>query len=1386
MASDARMGESPPRWRRAQEAAQDAWGMESSGVILPRSMATELGLPGYQEPGKLSYGPEKGCPWRGSEGCLGPGQELAGGRLGCPYPPAPPCLRDTLCRPKDGAELPPPRNGQPKVGWAQPCKDRPGPRWAEAVLAPLALYSHAYHRYPLPFPGLESRHPGTAGKPRAAAGDAAGDPPAFRHCPFLVEAKHSPFLLSSLLPAGPPADPPFGGPEGLGVMGDGRFASADWRLGSYAPAWGQPLYLGLPPRCKAAPAPFDDRSSSGNKEFYPKKEPGFHPLAKDRAPLQLLGKGQTGQDGDGEGEPAVPELPGALRRDGRAGGSSAAPTPHACTPPPSTSHPLFLLQPGTVGGCGGSWVGTRPHATDFPPEPGPGRPSEPKDERLAHQNLQPGSPPGPGEPDPSPLLTDRHYLPALAKPEPPPACLCTAPGCDGCPEAGCGALGPFEPTLGIPGVRFPCPPSNHTKLKKTWLTRHSEQSLLRCKAPRRDGGHEPAGEGKRSAKRPHGTADGPRAAAEGARAAKRGTKATEPVATVCPGDGTESGGDLEERRMELGEGDPLSRAGREPWCLQSVPCTALPQSIPRCCACAARATGDPEGEEEEEEDPPESICRLLHFRRFALGDGGELSVDGFCTLGQAEGETLRLEAAGPERGGRGAGSSLCLAKYLLGVLGDPFCEAICRDRDTWPGAPGGPEGVTAWRRGEGAPQLCDACQRGFFNSHWSCARCGFQLCPDCHRSRREADGHEGPARPPACIPGQDHHVTSLVPTQFVPTRVLTRLWKLLHEVRAKFGIESHCPCGEGAAGQSPAEPPRSSQPPGAAVPTLPPSSDGQTDPPGPIKEESPEGGPPSPGQPPPRGAVQTTTLCDLLASTAVKLCLGQDGVRMAFTPVSPALPSDNRLTSILDSIIARVVERKIQERQAGAELPPPSPPNPPGPPVSHCVLAPSGLLWLHDPGHASNYKLFQEHWRRGQPVLVSGLQRRLEGRLWGPESFCPAGGEQAVEVVNLRAPASRVRMSSREFWDGFAASAASPEPEQGGGDLLKLEGGFGDMELCRRASPGPEHRDQKLDGGGSRLHQHPDLLLQADADGMDAPLKERLWDAGSRPGALWHIFRAEDAGRIRDFLQKVGVRGPRAGGGGCGGAPRPLPGPLAAEAAARGVRGERLDPPPVPGGRRAGPRRGSPPGADPHRYHQRGAAVPLTGECRPPPGPQHPPQHPPSWGRAPAPRPAGWHDLLRCAGGRGRLVGLQVRWQRHAQEGARTKPALLATATAETLRGAGATRLALGALLRKRPGRLSPAPQPYGEVAAGLPNGKRAGLAGRPMGDERGGRGGAAEPRDAAPQTLPHCTLHPKPFPVAPCKPQPFPYCTLHPKAFSIAPCGPPNPSPIAPRKPSP
>uniref|UniRef100_A0A8C3NHZ5 Lysine-specific demethylase n=1 Tax=Geospiza parvula TaxID=87175 RepID=A0A8C3NHZ5_GEOPR len=648
----------------------------------------------------------------------------------------------------------------------------------------------------------------------------------------------------------------------------------------------------------------------------------------------------------------------------------------------------------------------------------------------------------------------RGALGGLTAPRPPglpqrPAPL--APGMRGAqsvPSAGGRALPSGSGQTGLSVPHPGLPRVNHTKLKKTWLTRHSEQSLPRSKAARRDGGPEPLGEGKRSAKRPHGTAEGPRPANEGAGAAKRGSK------------GTESG-----------------------------------------VALGTRGAG-------------------WHW-----GHGWQVRV--------------ALGTRGAGRGGTGDTGGRLGWHWGHGDTGS-------QPEDVFPAE------VTRWRRGEGAPQLCDSCQRGFFNSHWSCARCGFQLCP-------EAPGQAGTGGGGLCMlgkgdrgrpnPAQHPHGPAVFQEPPVPA---------LPPRSSRGPAEPARPVKEGRAG---CDPPALRGGQGCRSPS--PfwgagsggdAEDGVGRPDRAVpRAESPEGGAPSPGQPPVRGGtVQSATLCDLLASTAVRLCLGQDGVRMAFAPVAPALPSDNPLTSILDSIIARVVERKIQERQAGVELSPPGSPEPPG---SHCVLAPSGLLWLHDPGRGSGYELFREHWGHGQPVLVSGLQKRLEPRLWAPESFQRSGQEEEeeeeeeeVEAVNLRAPRSRVRMSSRRFWDGFAASTG-----EGTGNLWGPRCGFGvrlsPRPLCHRATnlraslPLPEYCGASgrlnlasyLRGQRGRRWLRPRLcvsygergtgpLLPAELEELEAPLRERL-GAGAVPGALWHIFRAEDAPRIRDFLRKVGRPG---------------------------------------------------------------------------------------------------------------------------------------------------------------------------------------------------------------------------------------------------------------------
>ncbi|XP_039383495.1 lysine-specific demethylase hairless isoform X5 [Mauremys reevesii] len=1011
------------------------------------------------------------------------------------------------------------------------------------------------------------------------------------------------------------------------------------------------------------------------EEFYQKKDPGFPHTGKDLAPMpdraqpRLLGQYEVGKvKRDGESEMEVTYVEPTRKGAEQRGCMTLAPPSDQTLPNNhgQMGQPLFYLKHKVAE----SLWSSRPLILDYPLSKAPARPSESKDESLMYQSLKPGSPVVLQESSGS-LLTDRAQPPALSKVELPsrmevlPAhalpCKCSPWDCPlrcckRCQGAGCDAVnsfgtrnempGPYrdvDGALGGHGIQrgkvsslLPCPPSNHhTKLKKTWLTRHSEQFRcpasclgdkgapgqikeglpLRFKDLKREGqesAEEADRSGKRTAKRPHSHVSGEDlwspCVGRGSYSAKRSSKVAEeealnPTRKDCEAPEQRDVLPAMGRKADAGEGGLLSCNGedageqKEKRYLQSVPCMALPDCIERCCACASK-DGTGAVLREEEEEPVETFCRLLHFRRLTFCDSGELSVDGFSTLDEAEGESLCLRISSRERRAQDISTSLSLAKYLLSVLGDQFCEAIRRDREAWLWAQGENERVTAWRRGKGALQACDACQHGLFNAHWSCSSCGFQLCLECYRTKRERASPalaEESVQSAKCVQGQGHDVLSLIPAQFIPTHVLAELWKLMHEVQVKFDIESRCPCrlsilsksltGNMVGGQK--------EEMGNMTPSLQPASNGETDGSRVIKEESPDSVHPLSKQGP-KGTVQTSTLCELLTSTAIKLCLGQNGVRMAFAPVSPALPSDNRITNILDSIIAQVVERKIQEKHSECELRSPSPPELQ---VSHCILAPGGLLWLHDPNHSCNYRLFQEHWRQGearsslvtsaspvlpppQPVLVSGLQKTLKRNLWEPGSFCHEQHGQEVQAVNLRSQPGWTRISSKDFWDGFASSAKCLETENSGGNLLKLESGFGDMPMCRAENlyaslplleycghdgkmnlasylPGsqgrqwlspqicaaygvaPEDRTigtknltvEATDSisvlvyvGAYPLDGHSaqkEILRRVEDDGVDDVLKERLWNTRNWAGALWHVFRAEDADCIEGFLQKV-------------------------------------------------------------------------------------------------------------------------------------------------------------------------------------------------------------------------------------------------------------------------
>lgn len=53
-----------------------------------------------------------------------------------------------------------------------------------------------------------------------------------------------------------------------------------------------------------------------------------------------------------------------------------------------------------------------------------------------------------------------------------------------------------------------------------------------------------------------------------------------------------------------------------------------------------------------------------------------------------------------------------------------------------------------------------------------------------------------------------------------------------------------------------------------------------------------------------------------------------------------------------------------------------------------------------------------------QPVLVSGIQRTLQGSLWGTEALEALGGQ--VQALHPLGPPQPTSLGSAAFWEGFS------------------------------------------------------------------------------------------------------------------------------------------------------------------------------------------------------------------------------------------------------------------------------------------------------------------------------------------------------------------------------
>ncbi|XP_062856974.1 lysine-specific demethylase 3B isoform X2 [Trichomycterus rosablanca] len=363
------------------------------------------------------------------------------------------------------------------------------------------------------------------------------------------------------------------------------------------------------------------------------------------------------------------------------------------------------------------------------------------------------------------------------------------------------------------------------------------------------------------------------------------------------------------------------------------------------------------------------------------------------------------------------------------------------------------------------------------------------------------------------------------------------------------------------------------------------------------------------GSGPTQPKAEGSSLRDLLNSGPGKLPPAPDGgvqFPSVFSSSAGAERGKGGLPTILDHIIASVVENKKAEgrraagsAEAGESGGVPRRDGAMGlsvldPHTSHSWLCDGRLLCLQDPSNTNNWKIFRECWKQGQPVLVSGVHKRLNSGLWRPEAFSEEFGDQVVDLVNCRNCAIISEVKVRDFWDGFQVISKRLQGADGQAMVLKLKDwppgeDFRDMMPLRfddlmNNLPLPEYtkRDGRLNLA-SRLPNffvRPDLgpkmynaygLIstedrkvgttnlhldvsdavnvmvyvgiprdesnhesEADPAGykevsttieegdVDEMTKRRIYENKEKPGALWHIYAAKDAEKIRELLRKVG------------------------------------------------------------------------------------------------------------------------------------------------------------------------------------------------------------------------------------------------------------------------
>ncbi|KAG8198328.1 hypothetical protein JTE90_021577 [Oedothorax gibbosus] len=700
----------------------------------------------------------------------------------------------------------------------------------------------------------------------------------------------------------------------------------------------------------------------------------------------------------------------------------------------------------------------------------------------------------------------------------------------------------------------------------------------------------------------------------------------------------------------------LKKTG-EPF-LQDGGCSEVAPRLPKCREC--RMTPH-----QRSKKMPNIFCRFYAYRKLRYGKNGTILSAGFSEPSDALEDDLRLWL--PPVESPPANIEVETSKFLLTHVGDQFCDLVEMEREAQK-LHITSDGTVTWKKVvQGVREMCDVCETTLFNIHWVCHKCGFVVCIDCYKLRKNGLPKEESAAKDRddyrwlfCSNRQPHEQEKLMMTQIIAGTALWDVGKALHEIRRKWNIPTYCNCGiydcdndsrsstngicklmsavtkcfssdkdsrdangssdiqktskkanknamngvvkseEGLGGYS-------SESGGSPLSWLADvalnSSKASDD----QREKDDDEKSSEDQESNPDASIESDDEKNENFSTLRELLIRPTGKMGGKNSGNPST-SQKTLTSTLDEVISCVIEQKVrksdnkcnekqllhftrryQKHKSGRDMPP----------VRTCILAESLLLYpeiphtwlgqgkillLKDPSHVGNMQLFQEQWKRGQPVVVADVGKSLDPSLWSPESFLREFGEQKSDFQNCTCGTLLQNQPMKKFWEGFDNIGKRMRDEDGESIILKLldwppAEEFSDVLPTRyddlmKALPLPQytHREgvfnmasrlpdcfvqpdlgprmynaygisSSLGKGSTNLHLDvsdsvnilahvsvphdgkeelgTELLKILEECGCDPLMRKRAKDKNSNPGAIWHVYNAKDADKIRDFLNKV-------------------------------------------------------------------------------------------------------------------------------------------------------------------------------------------------------------------------------------------------------------------------